>query len=869
MKIEKLILKNFSAVYNAMNAKSLVIDFSKSKNKICLLLAKNGGGKTTILSQLTPFADVGNLDVRNNQPLILKNEEGYKEIHIRKDNNLYIIKHIYTPHKDKSHSTKSYIEKNGTELNINGNVRSFLETVKNELNIEPEYLKLIRLGSNVTSIIGLTETERKNFMSKIMSDVDVYIDYYKIVGAKEKQIKDNISHTANKLSKLGISDILIADKEIKHIEEEIVALDDIKIDLNKDIAVYNHNIDMIDDNENLRDNLNETSKKLTKMKDTLLRYKPDNTSADYYKEEIGRCNDKITSLSAMINSTGDIINSELVLINTLHDQYENVNSQYEKELSNDKTIKQMEDNLNTIRKSLRESESIIGDYKPKFTLDEFNDFVSFIKSIQVKLSTTYEFGTKAISKVLKLMEDNEDVKHYINSHLIDIDDKKSDVSSLFLAKIATSIMFNDTTVINCKSECEAKKVFNMVKDLISDHNIKDTNKDASFYNDMDRVYQNITNILSDIDSRSIMISKMPDDIKSWFSKDILFHNIKNLEKFYDEIRLNEMITIVSEYDRYCKNLVKYDESENLLNQIKSISNLDSIKEQRNNLSDSITEKECYIRDLKEKVSKATEDLNETKRTLDTYNDIFDAITKYDEIKLLNDKYVKDYEVYKTSSENIANLNTRLKNVISELDNKNDKLRNMKYNYDQYNMLLKELELFNKIYDDLDKVKESLSAKSGIPLYIIRRYLGDTVEATNELLSVVYNGDIELDDFEITPSSFSIPVYVKGFKMPDVKYTSQGELSFISIALSFALSSRVLSKYNIMLLDEIDGPLDTENREKFIKILEKQIDKIDSEQNFLITHNSMFSSYPVDILDLSFSDRSDDYPLANFIDIIRE
>ena len=73
----------------------------------------------------------------------------------------------------------------------------------------------------------------------------------------------------------------------------------------------------------------------------------------------------------------------------------------------------------------------------------------------------------------------------------------------------------------------------------------------------------------------------------------------------------------------------------------------------------------------------------------------------------------------------------------------------------------------------------------------------------------------------------------------------------------------------MLLDEIDGPLDTENREKFIKILEKQIDKIDSEQNFLITHNSMFSSYPVDILDLSFSDRSDDYPLANFIDIIRE
>ena len=105
-------------------------------------------------------------------------------------------------------------------------------------------------------------------------------------------------------------------------------------------------------------------------------------------------------------------------------------------------------------------------------------------------------------------------------------------------------------------------------------------------------------------------------------------------------------------------------------------------------------------------------------------------------------------------------------------------------------------------------------------------------------------------------------------MPDVKYTSQGELSFISIALSFALSSIVLARYNIMLMDEIDGPLDTENREKFIRILEKQIEKIDSEQSFLITHNAMFSSYPVDIVDLSFSNDNSEYSLANFIEIER-
>ena len=87
-----------------------------------------------------------------------------------------------------------------------------------------------------------------------------------------------------------------------------------------------------------------------------------------------------------------------------------------------------------------------------------------------------------------------------------------------------------------------------------------------------------------------------------------------------------------------------------------------------------------------------------------------------------------------------------------------------------------------------------------------------------------------------------------------------------MALSFALSTQTLKKYNIMLLDEIDGPLDIKNREKFIEILENQIERIDSEQNFLITHNAMFSSYPVDIIDLSGKNDKDQYPLANFIDI---
>ena len=869
MKIEKLILKNFASIYNAMNAKEISIDFSMMKNKICLLIGKNGSGKSSILSVLNPFADLGNLDVRNNQPLILKDKDGYKEIHIRKDDDFYIIKHIYTAHKDKSHSVKSYIEKNGEELNINGNVRSFLETVKSELYIEPEYLKLIRLGSNVTSIIGLTETERKNFMSKIMADVDVYVDYYKIVGAKERQIKDNISHTANKLSKLGISDVIIADKEIKNISKELEELDAIRVSLTNDIAVCKHEIDSIDDIDNLRDNLNKTSKQLTKMKDTLKKYKPDKMSSDYYKDIIDKSEKEITKLDAEIKSYSAIVETELSSLDVLLNQYNNVCAQYDKELDNDKTIKEMEDNLTDIRKSLRESEDILGDFVPKVSYDDFNDFLMFIKGLQVKLNTTYEFGVKAITKVLKLMENGEDVTNYINSHLIDIDDKKSDVSSLFLAKLGKEFIFNDKVVVNCKTECEAKRLYNEISNILKNHNVSEKNDDASFYKDMDLVYQNLSNIFKDLSERSVFIDSLPDDIKEMFTHENIVKKIKKLETVYDDKKINRYLSFITEYNRYIENQKKYDESEALLNRFKSISNIDELRKQRDELREDTELKDKYIKEIKNKISSDKESLDEANRTLDTNRDIYEALTEYDKVVIDNEKYAKDYEVYKENTEKVHDLTVRLNGINTEYTKKNESLNQMRLNYAQYNILMKELESYNKVYDEMDKVKNSLSSKTGIPLYIIRRYLGDnTIDTTNDLLSIVYDGQIELDDFEITPSSFSIPVYVRGFRMPDVKYTSQGELAFISIALSFALSSIALAKYNIMLLDEIDGPLDMENREKFIKILEKQIEKIDSEQNFLITHNSMFSSYPVDILDLSFSNNSDDYPLANFIPIER-
>lgn len=205
MKITYLKLKNFASVFSGMNKTTIEIDFTKGKNRVTIFVGPNGSGKTSILSALHPFAYNKEDETRDNDKLILEEKEGYKEIHYKKEDSNYIIKHHYL-YKSGKRSVKSFISLNDTELNPNGNVTSFIELIKTHLGIEPSYLTLLRLGGDVRNFIDKKYTERKEFASNLMSEIYIYNTFFKKVTEESRLLKNLLKTTMSKIERLHVID---------------------------------------------------------------------------------------------------------------------------------------------------------------------------------------------------------------------------------------------------------------------------------------------------------------------------------------------------------------------------------------------------------------------------------------------------------------------------------------------------------------------------------------------------------------------------------------------------------------------------------------------------------------------------------------
>jgi len=203
-KITRLYLKNFIHIYAGMHKHEIELNLSKNNQKINIFIGKMGSGKSSILGHLQPFSTYGTLDIRNQEGLIIPGEDGLKEIEYIHNGNIYTIQHKYTWNKNgQTHSTKSFIQLNGNELNENGNIRTFKEIIRTEFGIDQNFLRLLRLGPNVANLINMKSTERKSFIASLLKDTEIYTMLHQKLSEDYRNMNSALSVLSNKL--VGLS----------------------------------------------------------------------------------------------------------------------------------------------------------------------------------------------------------------------------------------------------------------------------------------------------------------------------------------------------------------------------------------------------------------------------------------------------------------------------------------------------------------------------------------------------------------------------------------------------------------------------------------------------------------------------------------
>src|SRR5699024_7206418 len=202
--------------------------------------------------------------------------------------------------------------------------------------------------------------------------------------------------------------------------------------------------------------------------------------------------------------------------------------------------------------------------------------------------------------------------------------------------------------------------------------------------------------------------------------------------------------------------------------------------------------------------------------------------------------------------NLYELNQKADNKIQSIkDNltmkKND-LESTKEKYFAVNSIITKIDEIESVLWKYNMVVDSLNPKKdSIPLIFITNYLKDIAVSTNELLSVAYNNSFKID-FDLTDKDFFINVYKgNGTELKDIKEASQGETALTNISLSLSLLNKVSQDYNILYLDEMDSTLDSNNRRRFVDVIDRQIELMGLEQVFLISHNDEFYSANIDLI----------------------
>ena len=872
---------------NGMGLDKVHIDFTKCKNNIVLISGKNGSGKSTLLSSLNIFPD----------PSICftPGVDARKEFIIQDQDIIYNIQIIsQADNSGGRKTTKAFIQKNGIELNTNGNISSYKDIIDTEFELDSNYLTLSHLSNDGNKGLGsLTPAERKRFTSNIMENLEVYNEMYKTLSKKSNIYKSYISTLHAKIQNIGSKDLIETNlKQLRAKEHEIsvkiMELNNTIVSIQVKCTVDESEAKKVEDLNNQISSVQEKLSTLTSSVNQWYNktkispdqieatYENDNTLLSEYKTNLETSRTDFLNLSKSLEDTTANIRSIEAELDIYQDDT-NIEAQY----------KASEDKVNEILDSLSkygvspESKLII---PLTNLLTFFNEIITYIDNLYTDI-TNEDLVNICLNYNASAVTEYQEELQKLFMQINEVDGKIRDVREKLKQVTILRARPKGCSIDNCPFIKEAVDISKVsgIKEL--------ENEFGKLQRELDKASKRVTKVneLIEIsrnrDSKRSILDRILDsidahiDILSMFGISILADRetfLKTLSRrnSFNELRdpvqyreiLNDLLLYESEYKVYEKLELQYESYKDKMKILESNNKvLFNLKNQEKDLLEKVTIANNNLNKYSELVTSFSNKVNDellykedylSKKSLESdFNNIKNQLDEYtrkagQSIELLNS--IKGYK------DQIEQLTNSTKPITDEISRLTGELTLLESYYKEYNE-------YKAQFDLIETVKKYCSpTNGGIQVLFMQIYMNQTLELSNQILSMLFNNEYRLLDFVINSNEFRIPFIGDGLPVDDISNGSSSQVCMMSMIINLVLLHQGSSKFNIARLDEIDDSLDTYNRSNFVNVLYRILPLLNIEQLFIISHSIELDSSLADIIKLKSYDEYESIQNSNVI-----
>ena len=901
MRFASIYLSNYIGIYNGMNLYDIHIDMTKCKNRITIIRGDNGSGKSTLVKAMSLFPD--------SNDSFIPGMVARKEIILVDGNVYYKLSFIHgiKPNGDRD-TTKAYITKTfnnqAVELNENGNVSSYKDILYSELGLDANFAALSQLSNEDRGLADKKPAERKRFVNSIISSLDTYNSIYKTLTKRSSNYKSMINAIVAKLNVLGDESALTSN--LDSIESKINHLQDLKDRAVASLAKEQSIIALLDPDGSIQ-NLN------TIITAELALAEKESSSIE-------------SIIDGLVSSNGISLNSIKRDYKSVVDRKNSLIIQNQIARNNiESLMRQKESEASELDQKIQRLATIQSRYSYETLVDKINSYKAELDNIQSELSS--KVGVEDITSISKeeyilALETLRDLESYISSFKSCTDfsiidsivseyvrtgciPSRRDITGINSSKASVIESINrlseERAIINSRLDILDKLKFRpstctddtceFIKEAVelSRSNPKDRLDyiDSLIYSqrvivdEYDKVlreneaYNDAVNkfalIIREIDKNGAILSKMPNgdmfrNKALFFDRLISGYSFEYMSTIYSYIDLANLFDtykqIASIYNEYKAELKVYESKAEII---------DSLQHDIEKINRSIS----LIVEQIEPINQEIFDRDITIAKLQELEGVYDAIEMQLEKKSPIDEKTRDYRSKLIDNEkkmtSITAALNRSVSISEEINQYNFNLAPLMKERDKIlhsvQMMrdyIKERDELQANYDFIETIKYYSSPTTGIQLVFMELYMGKIIALANELLALLFGGQFAIQPFVINESEFRIPCLGSGYLNDDISSMSSSQIGMISMILSFALLHHSSTKYNIIKLDEIDGPLDYNNRMFFIDVLNSIMDIMGTEQCIMISHNSELQVDNSDVILLKHDTSNNDYRRGNVI-----